>query len=82
MFLLYDQKVKTKTKIRSERKEFLRWNLKTYFIIFKGLSLKQIKQIFLQGKCPALDLFFSTAIWLSHGQLWAILEGTASLTRC
>ena len=23
---------------------------------------------------------FLTAIWLSHGQLWAILEGTASLT--
>ena len=27
-------------------------------------------------------LLFVTAIWLSHGQLWAILEGTASLTRC
>ena len=26
--------------------------------------------------------FFLTAIWLSHGQLWAILEGTASLTQC
>ena len=26
--------------------------------------------------------FFSTAIWLPHGQLWAIIEGTASLTRC
>ena len=25
--------------------------------------------------------FFLTAIWLSHGQLWTILEGTASLTR-
>ena len=24
--------------------------------------------------------FFLTAIWLSHGQLWAIFEGTASLT--
>ena len=23
-----------------------------------------------------------TAIWLSHGQLWAILKGAASLTRC
>ena len=58
MFLLYDQKVKTKTKIPSERKEFLRWNLKTYFI-FKGLSLKHIKQIFLQGKCAALNFFFN-----------------------
>ena len=26
--------------------------------------------------------FFLTAIWLTHGQLWAILKGTASLTRC
>ena len=26
--------------------------------------------------------FFLTAIWLPHGQLWAIIEGTASLTRC
>ena len=25
---------------------------------------------------------FLTAIWLPHGQLWAIIEGTASLTRC
>ena len=24
---------------------------------------------------------FSTAIWVSHGQLWAIIEGTASLIR-
>ena len=23
-----------------------------------------------------------TAIWLPHGQLWAILKGAASLTRC
>ena len=26
--------------------------------------------------------FFLPAIWLPHGQLWAILKGTASLTRC
>ena len=26
--------------------------------------------------------FFLTAIWLTHGQIWAILKGTASLTRC
>ena len=25
---------------------------------------------------------FSTAIWLPNGQLWAIIKGTASLTRC
>ena len=25
--------------------------------------------------------FFLSAIWLSHDQLWAILKGTASLTR-
>ena len=27
-------------------------------------------------------LFFLTAIWLSHSQLWAIIEGKASLTQC
>ena len=27
-------------------------------------------------------LFFLTAIWLTHGQLWVITEGTASLTTC
>ena len=27
-------------------------------------------------------IFFLTAIWQSHNQLWAILEGTASLTQC
>ena len=26
--------------------------------------------------------FFLTAVWLPHGQLWAIIEGTASLTQC
>ena len=30
--------------------------------------------------CPLLGLFFKTDIWLRHGQLWAILKGTASLT--
>ena len=28
----------------------------------------------------SLPLFFLTAIWLPHGQLWATIEGTASLT--
>ena len=26
--------------------------------------------------------FFETAIWLLHGQLWTIVEGIGSLTRC
>ena len=30
--------------------------------------------------CNLLLLLFSTAIWLPHGQLWAILKETASLT--
>ena len=30
-----------------------------------------------------LSIFlFLTGVWLSHGQLWAILKGTASLIRC
>ena len=27
-----------------------------------------------------LGFIFLTAVWLSHGQIWVILEGTASLT--
>ena len=37
----------------------------------------------MQNKKTAIFFFFFlTAIWLTHGQLWAILKGTASLTRC
>ena len=32
---------------------------KTFFVIFKGLSLKQIKQIFLEGESPTLSEWFS-----------------------
>ena len=28
------------------------------------------------------DFFFLTAAWQLHGQLWAIVEGKASLTQC
>ena len=35
----YDKKVKTKMWISWEQKELLRWNKKTFFIIFKGLSV-------------------------------------------
>ena len=33
-------------------------------------------------RCLVNYKFFLTAIWLLHGQLWVIIEGTASLTRC
>ena len=29
-----------------------------------------------------IPFFFLTAIWLPHDQIWAIIEGTASLTQC
>ena len=32
-------------------------NEKAFFIIFKGLSMKQITQLFLEGKSPTLDCF-------------------------
>ena len=35
---------------------------------------------FLQMFGETYFFFFLTAIWLSHSQLWAIFEGTASLT--
>ena len=55
-FFLHDQNVVTKTKISSERKELLRWNKKAFFIIPKGLSIKQITQIFVEGESSTLNL--------------------------
>ena len=48
---LHDQKVKTKIQISwaSKMKKTI------FFIIYKGLSLKEIKQIFLGGKGPTLN---------------------------
>ena len=40
-------------------KRALKMKLKTFFIIFKGLSLKQIKQLFLEGESPALNRHFA-----------------------
>ena len=40
-----------------ERKDHLRWNKKRFFLIFKGLSIKQIKQVFLEGESPTLNIF-------------------------
>ena len=43
--------------------------------IIKTLNTKKV--------CPDRDIFFFlTTIWLPHGQLRAIIGGTASLTRC
>ena len=52
-FFLQGQKVKTKIKIsrdKSFNKRLLRWKSKAFFIIFKGFSLKQIKQFFWKGR--------------------------------
>ena len=51
--------------------------VKFNFLIFKSnfLTTNDFKDIW-------HIYFFLTAIWLSHSQLWAILQGTASLTRC
>ena len=55
-FFPHDQKVKTKLKILRMKKAFkVIW--KAFFIIFKGLSLKQTKQFFLKGESPVLKGF-------------------------
>ena len=54
LFFLLDQKFMIKTWIFWERKEPLRWNKKSFFIIFKEHSMKQIKQL----------------IWKVRVQLW------------
>ena len=67
LFFLYDQKVKTKIKI--SWKELLRFKKKHLFIIFKGFSLKQIKQIFfLEGKSLTLRLWHFA--WSLHYRIW------------
>ena len=50
-FFLHDQKVFIK--------ELLRWNKKHFFIIFEGLSMKQITQICLEGGSSTLKLNIS-----------------------
>ena len=47
----------------------------------KSLKIKN-ESMFYPNDMIELNFFFLTAIWLTHGQLWAILKGTASLTRC
>ena len=39
------------------KKRAFKRNEKAFFINFKGLSLKQIKQIFLEGESPTLKMF-------------------------
>ena len=41
-------------------KKRLRWNKKHFFILFKGLSMKKITQIFLEGESPALKSLRTT----------------------
>ena len=48
LLFLHDQKNKTKIWIPSERKELLRWNKKHFLSILQGVTLKLIKQIFLE----------------------------------
>ena len=45
-------------------KRALKMKLKTFFIIFKGLSLKQIKQLFLEGESPVLNKHFGKGFCL------------------
>ena len=47
LFFLHDQKVTTKPKYLENEKSF-------FFIIFKGLSMKQIIQVFLEGESPTV----------------------------
>ena len=43
---------------------------------FRSISVEMGR---IQGKQK--DIFFKV-IWLLHGQLWVIIEGAPSLTRC
>ena len=52
-FFLHAQKVRQKSKYLEKEKSFW-YEVKSIFLIFEGLSLKQIKQIFLEGENPTL----------------------------
>lgn len=59
----------------------------SFFCAIKSVSLAERKQCENEilgciTVCPLDDVFFLTATWESHGQLWAILERTTSLTQC
>ena len=41
-------------------KRAFKMKYKAFFIIFEGLSLKQIKRIFLEGESPTLTIFAKT----------------------
>ena len=56
----------------------------SHFVGYQKVAQEKIGLIFFcqrKAQEPG-SIFFLTAIWLSHGQLWAILRGTALLTRC
>ena len=54
LFFYMTKKSRQKLKYLENEKSF-KGERKAFFIIFKGLSLKQIKQIFLDGKGPTLN---------------------------
>ena len=58
-FFLHDQKVMTETlKILRKKRAF---NM-SFFITFKGLSMKQVTQFCLEGECPTLISVMSNSI--------------------
>ena len=52
-FFLHEQKVKTNLNILRTKRAF-KMQEKAFSIIFKGLSLKQVKELFLKGESPNL----------------------------
>ena len=53
-FFLHDQKIVTKNLNILRTKRAFQMKQKAFFIIFKGFSIKQIKQVFLEGESPTL----------------------------
>ena len=53
-FFLHEQKDKNLNILRTQRA--FKMKQKAFFTIFKGLSLKQIKQFFLESESPTLSL--------------------------
>ena len=77
-------------KLEKEIKDFLKSVFVVYISWLKKWAVKKnfedvvnhIHDLQINQLTNSFFFFFLTAIWLSHDQLWAILEGTASLTQC
>ena len=71
------------THVKSQKVKSQKFFEFIYLSLFKVSTTDIVKNYVELEILTGNDLiFFLTAIWLPHGQLWTIIEEAASLTRC